>query len=456
MKRKNRIKKQKGEAELHLKLNEVYADYLDLNSSTQIFFGGSSSGKSFFLAQRCIYHILQGKNYLITRKVDLTLRDSTFKEIKKAINRLPFEIARDFKINESSMVITYLPNKKQIVFKGLDDVQKLKSITPLDGNFNFCWIEEATEIMEEDLIQLRIRLRGSDEEEGVEESKKIIILSFNPIFKTHWIFKEFFGDWLDSDTLYNTSDLFILKTTYKDNSFLTKDDIGQLLKIKDEYHRKVYVSGEWGTLSEVIFKNWRVEDLTSLIPVFDNLRNGYDFGYSPAPSALWRSHLDEKRKIIYLIAELYMYGIQNDEAVRRVEEIIHTERLVCDSEAPKDIDDFKIKGLRSVPARKGPGSIEYGLKWMQGYTIVIHCACQNAINEFTLLRRAKDKNGNTLEKIVGAHHLIDAGRYAHQDDMEVISNSMPEVMTRNPRQSQGLLKGYNTQSSKQSIVKGYG
>jgi len=411
-------KKQEEIEDINFDINEAYAPYLDnLNSSLQIFFGGGSSGKSHFvLSQRVLYQLFNGKNHLIVRKVKDTLRDSVFNQIKKAINELSSRLRKQFKISETTMTITCKRNKKQIVFKGLDEVDKLKSITPLNGNFDYIIVEEATEISKNDFTQLRIRLRGKDLK-SEKEDKKIIVLLFNPIQKTHWIFEDFFTAWT-GQTIHNDK-IFILKTTYKDNAFLTNDDIEQLLSIDDEYHRKVYVEGEWGTLSEVIFKNWRVEDLTSLIPVFDNIRNGVDFGYTPSPFAFARCHLDTKRKKLYIFKSFYLYGVQNEESARRVKEIIRNERLICDSEAPKDIDDFKIKGINAVGAKKGPGSVEFSIKWLQGYEIIIDISCQDAINEFTLLRRAKDKHGNTLEKIVGKRHIIDAVRYSLEDDMNI-------------------------------------
>ncbi len=412
-------KKQEEIEDINFDINEAYAPYLDLDSSIQIFFGGGSSGKSHFaLSQRVLYQLFNGKNHLIVRKVKDTLRDSVFNQIKKAINDLSPALQKQFKILENTMTITCKKNKKQIVFKGLDDVNKLKSITPLNGNFDYIIIEEATEITENDLTQLRIRLRGKDLKKETED-KKIIVLLLNPILKTHWIFTKFFTNWIDGQNIYHTPELFILKTTYKDNAFLTEDDVTQLLSIEDEYHKKVYVEGEWGTLSEVIFKNWRVEDLASFIPIFDNIRNGVDFGYTPSPFAFARCHLDTKRKKLYIFKSFYLYGVQNEEAARRVKEIIRNERLICDSEAPKDIDDFKIKGINAVGAKKGPGSVEFSIKWLQGYEIIIDISCQDAINEFTLLRRAKDKHGNTLEKIVGKRHIIDAVRYSLEDDMNI-------------------------------------
>lgn len=99
-------------------------------------------------------------------------------------------------------------------------------------------------------------------------------MSFNPILKTHWIYQDFFKNWQDNKTVYKDNELSILKTTYKDNKFLTPDDIYSLENESDEYFRNVYTYGNWGVLGHVIFKNWHVEDLSNLIPQFDHIYNG--------------------------------------------------------------------------------------------------------------------------------------------------------------------------------------
>ena len=118
--------------------NPIYRPYLDDSTYTQIFYGGSSSGKSYFLAQRCILDMLQGNhNYLIARKVARTVRKSVFNEICKAISF--FKVTKLFRINVSELVITG-PNDFQILFVGLDDVEKVKSITPKRGVITDCWV----------------------------------------------------------------------------------------------------------------------------------------------------------------------------------------------------------------------------------------------------------------------------------------------------------------------------
>lgn len=257
--------------------NSVYRPYLADDTYTQIFYGGSSSGKSYFLAQRCVLDMLQGNhNYLVLRKVQRYLKKSVFNEITKAISF--FKVSKFFKINSTDLTIT-APNGYQILFVGLDDVEKVKSITPARGVISDIWVEEATETDYGDIKQLKKRLRGR------AAVSKRIILSFNPVYQTHWIYNEYFnGRWDDSKQSYRDSTLSILKTTYRDNGFLMPEDVRELESETDPYYRDVYSNGAWGVLGKVIFKNWHTEDLTrdgpngKLIQSFDTFQNGIDFG----------------------------------------------------------------------------------------------------------------------------------------------------------------------------------
>ena len=187
--------------------NPIYIPYLDDMSRTQIFYGGASSGKSVFLAQRDVIDLMRGgRNFLVVREVARTLRGSVVQEIKKVIT--DWGLNDLFSINKTDGTIQ-AENGYQIVFAGLDDVEKLKSLTPAKGVFTDIRIEEATEINKDSLKQLMKRQRG-----GSEKTPKRIVLSFNPILQNHWVYKEFFEniEWTDSQTEYKSPDLSILKT----------------------------------------------------------------------------------------------------------------------------------------------------------------------------------------------------------------------------------------------------
>lgn len=391
-------------------VNDAYMPFLSEERPTQIYYGGSSSGKSFFLAQRTVMDNLKGVNWLLTRNIGKTIRNSLFNEIKKAISA--YGVNRLYSINKTDMVITCKKNGKQILFAGLDDVEKLKSITPANGVLERIWIEEATEVKREAYLQLKKRLRG------YSPFKKSITLSFNPILKTHWIYQDFFKGWQDNKNLYRDNELIILKTTYKDNNFLTPEDVYSLENEKDEYFRNVYTYGNWGVLGHVIFKNWKVEDLSGMIPGFDRIYCGMDFGYSSDPNALIKIHLDKKRKKLYVFDEWYQAGMSDEELLRVCKSFFGGEIVTCDNADPKTIDYLAMNGINAVPGIKGADSINRGIRYLQGYDIIIHEKCQNFKNEIEQYHWKEDKYGNAMAKPVDANnHLLDALRYAVEDEI---------------------------------------
>jgi phage terminase large subunit len=396
--------------------NDVYYPYLGYNAPTEIFYGGSSSGKSYFLAQRTVIDMLKGgHNYLVTRKVARTLRGSVFNEVRKAISF--FKMNDYFNINQSDMVIT-CQNGYQILFAGLDDVEKIKSITPAKGVITDIWCEEATEDDYEDIQQLDKRLRGQS------KVNKRIILSFNPIYQTHWIYNDYFqGKWQDNSKQYKDDRVTILKTTYRDNKFLTADDIQRLEATKDRYYRDVYLDGNWGVLGKVIFTNWRTEDLTEKAKTFSTFLNGNDFGYANDPAAPTRLHFDRKRMTLYILDARYCYGMTNDLLASEIKNMCGREVITCDSSEPKSIQELRQYGVTAKAAKKGKDSVNFGIQWLQKLQIVIHHTLKEAINEFTVYKWREDKDGNVLpEPVDKNNHIIDSIRYACEDEMNYVED----------------------------------
>lgn len=389
--------------------NKTYRPYLNEQRRYQLYFGGSSSGKSYFLAQRCILDVAKGnRNYMICRNTASTIRKSVFNEICKAISF--FKLNKLFKINKTDLVIT-CENGYQILFVGLDDTEKIKSTTPALGVITDIWVEEATETEYKKYKQLDKRLRGKS------KYNKRLILSFNPVLKSHWIFKEFFTFWDETKTSYLSDNISILKTTYKDNGFLTQDDIDALENETDKYYYEVYTLGNWGILGAVIFKNWHTEDIKELIPTFDKWKVGLDFGFAHDPAGLVVTHYDKKKKTIYIFDELYETELTNDMLAKEVKKKVGGTYVICDSSEPKSIKELKIYGLNTLGAKKGKDSVSHGIQWLQQQKIIIHTKCINTINEFQQYKWKEDKDGNVLKvPIDKLNHIIDALRYAYEDE----------------------------------------
>jgi phage terminase large subunit len=392
--------------------NRVYIPHLNNLSRVQIYYGGSGSGKSVFVAQRCVYDVMQGgRNYLVCRAIAKDSRRSTFVEIQKVISAWGVDAL--FNVNKTDMTIT-CENGYQILFTGLDDLQKLKSITPAKGVVTDIWIEEATQTEPNDLKELIRRQRGGD-----ESTPKRLTMTFNPIYQTHHLYLTYFGAiaWADDQTVYNSPELSILKTTYKDNRFLTAADIADLENEKDEYYYNVYTLGKWGVLGDVIFKNWRVEDLSEMQAQFTNHRNGLDFGFSSDPAALAVTHYDRTHKTIYVYDELYERGLTNDVLAEEVGRLIGNEYVKCDSAEPKSIAELTHKGVRALPVEKGKDSVVFGVQWLQQQTIIVDSRCLNARQELSIYHWRKDKDGNAIRQPIDKNnHFIDALRYAYDDE----------------------------------------
>lgn len=219
-----------------------------------LFYGGGSSGKSYFIVERYIYKCLKQKmNLLVVRQTADTNRKSTFALFKQIIK--DWKLSDLFTINKSSMIIK-CQNGNEIAFSGLDDPEKLKSITFENGELTDVWVEEATECEEAAINQLKVRMRGG-------KSKKQMVLSFNPIDINHWIKKHFIDSKLAT----------VCFSTYKDNKFLSDDDIKALedFKYTDEYYYIVYCLGQWGVLGKTFFNarniNKRLQEIKKPIKV---------------------------------------------------------------------------------------------------------------------------------------------------------------------------------------------
>lgn len=212
-------------------INDVYEPYLEDKSRFLVLYGGSGSGKSVFAAQKIALRFIQEQPHklLILRKVGTDLKLSVIQEIKDALSIIGVYDLCEY--NKQDKILTY-PNGNQIIFRGLDEPERVKSIKDITG----MWIEEATEFTEEDFDQLNLRIRG--------ETKNYVqyILTFNPIDEDHWL----------RQRIANDSDFTVLKTTHKDNYFLSSEDREQIEKLKERNptYYDIYCLGEWGKVDK--------------------------------------------------------------------------------------------------------------------------------------------------------------------------------------------------------------
>jgi len=389
--------------------NAVYLPYLQAPQRVQLFFGGAGSGKSAFLAARAVLDALSGRNTLVVRQVARTLRASCFAEVQKSISR--FGLSHMFSISKSELSVTCYSNGAQLLFLGLDDVEKVKSLTPRRGALTDIWVEEATETRRADLRQLEKRLRGPS------AHSKRLTLSFNPVSRGHWLYKEYFAAFPEDRGLLITPDLLILRTTYRDNRFLAPDDIRALEAEKDPYFHQVYTLGEWGQLGGSVFSNWAVGEPPREI---DRtwLRCGLDFGYAADPAAAVLAAFDRKKGTLYILEEFKQAGLTNDLLALRLKALCGTLPVTCDSAEPKSIAELRRHGVQALPARKGPDSVLHGLQWLNQQKMVLAPKCVHLREELLGCRWADDGHGGFLPRPAGEDHLIDALRYAMERDSQ--------------------------------------
>jgi phage terminase large subunit len=383
------------------RMNLIFHKLVEDTHRINIVMGGASSGKSYDVFEKVVYKTLveDGHRYLIIRKVARTLRHSVFDLLCGIISS--WGMMNLFKINKTDLAIYCIPTKNEIIFSGLDDVEKLKSIYGITDIV----VEEAPEITEADFNQLDLRLRGET------KHKKQMTLILNPISIMHWIKKRFY-DRVEPDCITHHS-------TYKDNKFLDKDTITRIEQITDPYFRDVYVLGKWGVFGNVVFTNYVIEEFGYGEDDLENVRTGMDFGVAHA-SAIERIgfHDDE----IYCFDELYGKGWTNADLLGAAQETwgdsAHRWIITADSAEPDRIIEWNRAGWENVSgAKKGAGSLRYGIDYLCSKKMHIHASkCPHMAQEVQSFKRREDKDGNAIDAFVEINDdCIAAARYACED-----------------------------------------
>lgn len=367
--------------------------------------GSASSGKSYFSFQRAIIRCIQDKRkYLILRKYSTDVRRSCFEDVKSILNK--WQLAAKVKINVSTMQITF-PNGSEMLFSGCDDVEKLKSIP----NVTDAIFEEASEFSPYDFDQIKIRLRGKG------KLKNQIVLQTNPISKVNWIYKRFF---MEGNQEQNS---VVDRSTYKDNPHTNQETIDSLesYKTTNPAYYTVYALGEFGSLSQLVYTNWKIKNLN-----IEELRQnkslilcvGLDWGFSFDETAIIEILADNENKKLYVINEFYQKGMINSEIANQLEKMgLAKATIIADSAEPKSIEELKREGIRRIkPCMKGKGSIKAGIAKVKEYEIFVAPWCLETINELQNYSYKKDRaTGEYIDEPEDAfNHLMDAMRYSIQ------------------------------------------
>ena len=369
------------------KRNLSHKPFFEDRSRWVISYGGAGSAKSYSTGQKILLdRIMQEPNhrYLVTRKVAKTLRVSVFQLFKDLISAL--DMFEDFKINKTDMTIEYLPNKSQLLFFGLDDIEKLKSIQGLTG----IWVEEASETEKNDILELNRRLRGHT------ASYKQIILTFNPISHLHWLKEHFFDN--------PHSKVSIYKTTYKDNTFIDEEYKTELEDIKnyDLQQYNIYALGEWGILNQnIIHHRFKPMDhlSTKTVKDFHTLDIGIDFNIGGCVGVVFG---EDNYGYTHMIDEFCVYDTEEIITELKSEYENHVIELYPDATGTKratsstTTDIAMLRDEFSVTAPKSNGSTQkrynaVNRKFMSGTLFINKDKCPKSYAAYQT--HAYDSNG---------------------------------------------------------------
>lgn len=387
--------------------------FVDLNRQIEpniayVLEGGRGSLKSSFIALKIVELIKNNPELhaCATRQVSNTLKDSVYANLKWAINTLG--LAEEFSFKVSPLEIVYKKTGQTIYFRGLDDETKLKSIKPPFGYIGILWKEE------------KDQMRGAEQERSVNQSVlrggdiSYDFSSYNPPkSKSAWVNKE---------KLIPNDKRVIHQSNYQDAppEWLGKkfiEDAEHLKEVNPAAYAHEYMgeaNGEGGN----VFEYLEVREITDEeIERMDRIYQGVDFGWYPDQFAFLRTYYDSAREKIYLLDELYVHKWKNDKTGQWILDKGYNDfNIICDSAEPKSVGDYRDLGLPARGAKKGPGSVEYGFKWLQSRTLVIDPKrTPNAYSEIVSYEYERDKEGNVVSGYPdGDDHAISALRYAYE------------------------------------------
>ncbi len=388
--------------------NERYTEYM--------LKGGRGSTKSSFAGSEIILGMMRDAakgeftNAVALRKVKDTLHDSVFEQLAWAIEKLG--VSHLWNIPQTKLEITYIPTGQKILFRGADKPKKIKSTKVKKGYIKYIWYEELDEFYGPEEIRTinQSLMRGGD--------VFIVFYTYNPPKSAR--------SWVNQEAKIPKKGRKVHHSDYRDvpAHWLGKifiADAEHLKNTNEMAYRHEYLGEEVGTGLE-IFTNVTLRAITDEeIEIFDRIKQGLDFGYAVDPVAFEKMHYDKTRRKLYMFYEFSGIKVSNRQLYQKIK--VHTSKLtVADSAEPKSISELKGYGMKIKGAKKGPDSVDYGIKFLSEdieEIIIDPVRCPRAAKEFINYALETDRNGEVKSNYPDKdNHTIDATRYALEEYME--------------------------------------
>ena len=387
--------------------------------------GGRGSAKSSFISLEIVDGIMNDPtaNGIVFRRYANTLRESVFSQIAWAIDALG--VAHLWRGSVSPMVYTYIPTGQQVFFRGLDDASKLKSIKPRNGTFKYVWFEEFSELNGGNQVRnvLQSVVRGGNDFR--------IFNSFNPPLSVNsWANKYILIP--DDRAVVFRTDYTMIPAEWLGEAFILEAE--RLREINEQAFRHEYMGEAVGSGGEV-FPNVEAREITDAeIEQMQYFYCGIDWGFSVDPFAFIRCSYDRRTQTIYLLDEIVKRGCSNSDIADMIKakgydkatpaeyhysvfgsEVYRERQLViCDSAEPKSVADLRKQDIKAIECKKYPGSVNYGIRWLQSKHIIIDPRrTPHAFKEFTEYEYEQTRDGEFLASVPDKdNHCVDGLRYA--------------------------------------------
>lgn len=390
----------------------VHKDVNRHNHTHYVLAGGRGSTKSSYVSLEIPLLLMRNPecHAVILRKVANTLRNSVYTQMEWALDAL--RISDKWKTTISPMEMVRKATGQKILFFGVDDKAKIKSIKLPFGYVGVVWYEELDQFagMEEIRNLNQSLMRGG--------SKFWCFSSYNPPKSANnWVNEEMLLD--EQDRLVHRSDYLSVNPDWLGPQFIYEAD---KLKAKNETAYRHEYLGEITGTGGAVFENVVERQITDEeMRQFDRRRYGLDFGFAVDPLAFVSMHYDSKREILYIFDEIYQPKLTNRQAAVKIKrKITETALIRADSAEPKSIRELNELGLRVTAAKKGPDSVEFGIRWLQGLSAIVidKKRCPNAYKEFVTYEYETTRDGQYISAYPDKNnHAIDAVRYGCEDLM---------------------------------------